>query len=214
MVTKIADIRNEYIKNSLTKKSVAKDPIEQFNIWIKEALEARVSEVNAMTLSTVTLENRPSGRIVLLKGVENDQFLFYTNYQSNKGKELDSNPYASLTFFWAELERQVRIEGKVKRVAPEVSDSYFYSRPIGSQIGAVTSPQSTPIDNREILEERAMKLSKKYQNQTIQRPAQWGGYGVIPDRVEFWQGRANRLHDRILYTLNDKNEWSTIRLAP
>lgn len=214
MTPNIADIRNEYIKHNLNKDCVEKHPVDQFKLWFKEAMKANVSEVNAMTLSTVTIDNKPTGRIVLLKGVDNGRFIFYTNYRSQKGIELDANPFASLTIFWAELERQVRIEGKVERVSSEISDAYFSSRPKGSQIGAVTSPQSTPIANREILEKRALQIEEQYKNTPVPRPAQWGGYGVIPRRIEFWQGRASRLHDRIVYELNENQEWNTVRLAP
>lgn len=215
MNTNIADIRKDYIKNELSKKNTSNDPIAQFKKWFDEALKSDVAEVNAMTLSTVTKYNRPTGRIVLLKGIEDNRFVFYTNYQSDKGKELDNNPFAGLTFFWNELERQVRIDGKVERVAPEVSTAYFQSRPRESQIGAYTSPQSTPIANRQVLEERFTKLTKEFEGkETIERPMQWGGYAVIPDRIEFWQGRPSRLHDRVLYTLNDKGDWDKVRLAP
>ncbi|MDH5475766.1 MAG: pyridoxamine 5'-phosphate oxidase [Cyclobacteriaceae bacterium] len=209
----IADIRNDYIKHILTVDSTADHPVTQFSTWFDEALKAKVEEVNAMTLSTINLDNRPTARIMLLKGIENEQFIFYTNYQSNKGKGIEKNPYVALTFFWPELERQVRIEGRVEKVAPEVSTTYFKSRPVGSQIGALASPQSAEIANRAILEERVKNLTKKYADKSIERPAQWGGYAVTPDRMEFWQGRASRLHDRVQYTLAD-NKWTKVRLAP
>ncbi len=212
-MTNIASIRTDYIKNQLNKEGVLDNPVEQFSAWFKEALTAKVSEINAMTLSTVKPNNRPTSRIVLLKGVEDGKFLFYTNYLSNKGKELAENPYAALTFFWWELERQVRIEGKIALVSPEQSDQYFNSRPRGSQISAATSPQSAVIDNRQILEERSAKIESKYANKEVVRPSQWGGYALVPDYFEFWQGRANRLHDRITYQLEDQS-WSKQRLAP
>ena len=201
-MTNIADIRTDYIKHQLNKEEVLDNPIDQFSLWFKEALTAEVSEVNAMTLSTVKLDNRPTSRIVLLKGVESGQFIFYTNYLSNKGKEIAANPYGALTFFWGELERQVRIEGKIALVSKKQSDQYFNSRPRGSQISAATSPQSAIIDNRQILEERATSIENKYASKEVTRPSQWGGYALIPDYLEFWQGRANRLHDRIVYSRN------------
>lgn len=213
-MTKIADIRTDYIRHKLNKEEALDNPVEQFSEWFKESLKAEVSEVNAMNLATVKSDNRPSSRIVLLKGIEKGQFLFYSNYLSNKGKELANNPYAALTFFWWELERQVRIEGKITLVSPEQSDQYFNSRPRGSQISAATSPQSAVIDNREILEERSANIEKKYANKEVKRPSQWGGYALIPDYIEFWQGRANRLHDRIAYKLEEDQTWSKNRLAP
>lgn len=210
----IADIRQDYIKHALSKESTAANPIEQFNIWFNEAMEAEVKEVNSMTLSTVSDLNRPSSRIVLLKGVEEGQFIFYTNYQSNKGRQIESNPYVSLNFFWHELERQVCIEGKAVKVDTKTSSSYFESRPRASQIGAHTSPQSTPVTNRTILEERFAKLTQEFGDAPIERPAQWGGYAVFANKLEFWQGRASRLHDRILYSLDEDNQWSKVRLAP
>lgn len=214
MTHNIADIRNDYIKHVLNKESTSDNPIIQFKNWFDEALKAEVTEVNAMTLSTVNKENRPSARIMLLKGIEEEQFIFYTNYQSDKGNQMEENPFVALTFFWPELERQVRIEGKIEKVSPEVSSAYFQSRPKDSQIGALASPQSTPIANRKILEERVTNLTKAYKNKSIERPTQWGGYAVTPDRIEFWQGRANRLHDRVQYSLKENNKWTKIRLAP
>lgn len=214
MTHNIADIRNDYIKHVLNKESTSDNPIIQFKNWFDEALKAEVTEVNAMTLSTVNKENRPSARIMLLKGIEEEQFIFYTNYQSDKGNQMEENPFVALTFFWPELERQVRIEGKIEKVSPEVSSAYFQSRPKDSQIGAIASPQSTPIANRKILEERVINLTEVYKNKSIERPAQWGGYAVTPDRIEFWQGRANRLHDRVQYSLKENNKWTKVRLAP
>ena len=213
-MTNIADIRTDYIKYQLTKESTLDNPVEQFSAWFQEALIAEVHEVNAMNLATIKSDNRPSSRIVLLKSVDNGKFLFYSNYLSNKGKELSNNPYAALTFFWSELERQVRIEGKITLVSKEQSDQYFSSRPRGSQISAATSPQSAVIDNRKILEERAANIESKYASKEVTRPSQWGGYALIPDYMEFWQGRANRLHDRIIYQLDEDNDWNKSRLAP
>lgn len=210
----LADIRKEYAKASLDISIVDKDPIRQFEAWFREAMAAEVEEPNAMHLATVNSDGRPSGRIVLLKGVEENMFIFYTNYQSKKGLEIEQNPACALTFFWPPLERQVRIEGIAFRVDSEVSDAYFKSRPRGSQIGAWASPQSSMIETRLILEERVHQLEKKYENrEVIPRPHQWGGYKVDPYRIEFWQGRPNRLHDRIEYTKSD-GVWKIFRLAP
>lgn len=210
----ISEIRKEYAKASLDASIVDKDPIRQFEIWFKEALQAEVEEPNAMHLATVNSAGRPSGRVVLLKGIENNMFVFYTNYQSKKGIELEKNPACALTFFWPELERQVRIEGMADRVDSENSDAYFKSRPRGSQVGAWASPQSTPIKNRVILEERVQQMEKKFeQSPTVPRPNQWGGYKIDPFLIEFWQGRPSRLHDRIEYTKVD-GTWQIYRLAP
>lgn len=209
----IATIRKEYTKASLDAATIAKDPIQQFNTWFNEAVTATVPEPNAMNLATVN-GGRPASRIVLLKGVENGMFVFYTNYQSSKGKELEQNPACSLTFFWPELERQVRIEGIASRVDAKRSDEYFQSRPRGSQIGAWASPQSSIIDSRVLLEERAKQLEEKFKGQDkLPRPQQWGGYEVNPMLIEFWQGRASRLHDRIVFTKVD-DVWKVNRLAP
>jgi pyridoxamine 5'-phosphate oxidase len=177
-------------------------------------MKAEVLEANAMTLATVDSNNKPSARIVLLKGVENSKFIFFTNYQSDKGKELDHNPACALTFFWPELERQIRVEGTASRVDAIRSEMYFQSRPRGSQIGAWASPQSSIIDNREILEERVLKLEERFRGQTVlPKPQQWGGYEIDPVLIEFWQGRPSRLHDRIQYT-RIEGEWKRNRLAP
>jgi pyridoxamine 5'-phosphate oxidase len=210
----LSDIRREYSKASLDTDSILPDPIKQFEKWFNEALEAKVLEPNAMSLATINEDNRPSSRIVLLKGVEQNMFVFYTNYQSVKGKELDANPACALTFFWPELERQIRIEGVASRVDEIRSERYFQSRPRGSQVGAWTSPQSTIIENRKILEDRAVEIEKKFDGlETLPKPKQWGGYQVAPMIIEFWQGRANRLHDRIEYCWIDE-AWKTYRLAP
>ncbi|HET9053209.1 MAG TPA: pyridoxamine 5'-phosphate oxidase [Cyclobacteriaceae bacterium] len=210
----LASIRKEYSKAVLDIKSVSQNPIRQFTTWLEEALVAEVPEPNAMHLATVTESGRPAARIVLLKGVENDRFVFYTNYQSRKGKELDQNPACSLTFFWPELERQVRIEGVASRIDEKRSEKYFQSRPRGSQIGAGASPQSSMISDRLLLEERAKQMEEKFKEQAVlPKPNQWGGYEIDPLMMEFWQGRPSRLHDRILYTKDD-GVWKINRLAP
>lgn len=210
----LADIRSEYSKLSLDKSTVEADPLRQFEKWFQEVMNAGCMEPNAMHLATVNADGGPSSRIVLLKGLENSKLQFFTNYQSKKGKELENNPACALTFFWPELERQVRIEGLAGRVEARVSDKYFQSRPRGSQIGAWSSPQSSLIQDREILEQRSAELEKKFQDKNpLPRPNQWGGYEIEPLLIEFWQGRPNRLHDRIQYTRVD-NQWQIHRLAP
>ncbi len=211
----IAAIRKNYSKQALTEASVTANPIAQFNAWLEEALQAEVNEPTALVLATVNAAGRPSARVVLLKDVSADGFTFFTNYDSRKGRELAQNPFAAITFFWPELERQVRIEGKVVKVAPEVSDTYFHSRPKGSQIGAWASPQSAAIASREQLENADKELSQQYKDAVvIPRPAHWGGYQLQPDLVEFWQGRPNRLHDRLVYEQQPDGNWSIKRLAP
>ncbi|SFF87339.1 Pyridoxamine 5'-phosphate oxidase [Pontibacter chinhatensis] len=210
----IADIRVNYRKHALTEDSVAGHPIEQFKVWLQEAIEAQAEEPTALVLSTVNAAGKPSARVVLLKGVDAQGFSFYTNYNSRKGQELDQHPYASLTFFWPALERQVRIEGKVGRVSPQESDAYFHSRPRGSQIGAWVSPQSQVIPSRQVLEQREMELAEEFAGtELVPRPEHWGGFRLEPDYVEFWQGRPSRLHDRIAYEL-ENGIWQVKRLAP
>lgn len=210
----LSAIRTDYSKSKLDIQSVDKDPLIQFEKWFKQAIEAKALEPNAMNLATLSEKGTPSSRIVLLKGIEKSQFVFYTNYQSQKGRELEHNPACALNFFWPELERQIRIEGVVSRVSAKASDEYFQSRPRESQVGAWASPQSTMIDNREILEERAKQIDVKYKGlEVLPRPKQWGGFGVTPFEIEFWQGRPSRLHDRIVYTKTD-NRWNINRLAP
>ncbi|MEM9296845.1 MAG: pyridoxamine 5'-phosphate oxidase [Bacteroidota bacterium] len=214
MSLSIADIRAEYSKHTLDISDVQGDPIEQFQLWFDEANKVEISEVNAMHLSTVNPNGMPSSRIILLKGIENNGFVFFTNYQSDKGKDLDANPAAALLFFWKELERQVRIQGHVEKISKDDSEQYFQSRPKGSQIGAWTSPQSTVIESRELLEEREKAIAEKYKDEEVlPKPEQWGGYILKPIRIEFWQGRPNRLHDRILYSQVD-GHWKINRLAP
>ncbi|MDB5117964.1 MAG: pdxH, partial [Mucilaginibacter sp.] len=190
------------------------NPIKQFEIWFNEAIEARVLEPNAMTLATATPDGRPSARIVLLKGYNTDGFAFYTNYLSRKGKEITKNPLGALTFFWGELERQVRIEGTIEKLSKEQSERYFHSRPKSSQIGALASPQSQEIADRETLETKMSELEAEYADKEIPKPSFWGGYILKPRLIEFWQGRPSRLHDRILFKKTDNKNWKKVRLAP
>lgn len=208
----VADIRQKYEKFELLEASLAATPLEQFSIWFNEALQAQVPEPNAMTLATTTTEGRPSARIVLLKGYDEQGFVFFTNYTSRKGKELAANPYASLLFFWPALERQVRLEGSIEKVTAAESDEYFHSRPLGSRIGAWVSPQSQPITRAE-LESRTLTLTESL-GSNPERPDHWGGYRLKPDYVEFWQGRPSRLHDRLVFQRDDNGPWSRLRLAP
>lgn len=210
----IAKIRTEYARHSLGEKDVDANPISQFRKWLREALTAQVLEATAMNMATLSAQGIPSSRIVLLKEVKDNGFVFYTNYQSNKGRELELNPVTALNFFWPELERQVRIQGTVKKASKEDSEKYFQERPKSSQIGAWASPQSAVIKGRKILEEREKQLREKFEGQDVlPKPEQWGGYIVEPFLVEFWQGRPSRLHDRIVYTLED-SKWKISRLAP
>ncbi|MBB5215111.1 pyridoxamine 5'-phosphate oxidase [Parapusillimonas granuli] len=207
----VADIRQNYEKFELLEASLAATPFEQFTLWFDDALKAEVPEPNAMTLATTTPDGRPSARIVLLKGFDRDGFVFYTNYSSRKGQELAGNPYAGLLFFWPALERQVRIEGRIEKTSAQESDEYYRSRPLGSRIGAWVSPQSRPITRAE-LEARAIELTGKLGDDPA-RPEHWGGYRLRPDYVEFWQGRPSRLHDRLVFKLEDE-AWVKSRLAP
>ncbi len=210
----IADIRKDYRLRTLTEIAVEADAVKQFGKWWDEAVNSDIDEVNAVTLATATLEGKPSARIVLLKGYDENGFLFYSNYTSNKGHELAHNPLACMVFFWKELERQVRIEGIIEKVDSEESDHYFASRPEGSRIGAWASPQSMVIEKREIIEANVLKYQKRFADQNIPRPAHWGGYRLKPISIEFWQGRSNRLHDRLQYTLQEDATWKIERLAP
>ena len=209
----IAGIRKDYRLESLREKDVKANPMQQFSVWWDEAIKSEIDEVNAMTLATVGSSGKPSARIVLLKGYTDEGFVFFTNYLSHKGAEMDENPNVALVFFWKELERQIRIEGTVEKISEEDSDTYFNSRPEGSKIGAWASPQSTPIAGRHIIEENVQKYTEKFNTEKLTRPPHWGGYMVTPVKIEFWQGRSSRLHDRIQYTLRG-NEWNIERLAP
>lgn len=208
----VADIRQRYGKFELLESDMATTPTEQFRRWFSQALEAGVQEPNAMTLATLGPDLHPSARIVLLKGFDERGFVFYTNYQSRKGRELAAHPRASLLFFWQPLERQVRIEGRVEQTSPEESEEYFRSRPLESRIGAWVSPQSQPI-SREDLEARKRKLTESLGDDPA-RPPHWGGYRVVPHYMEFWQGRPSRLHDRVAYRLQAESHWTLQRLAP
>jgi pyridoxamine 5'-phosphate oxidase len=210
----IANIRKEYKLQTLAEKDVLKDPIAQFDKWWQEAIHSNLEEVNAMTLATASADGMPDARIVLLKGVDENGFVFFTNYESAKGQQLLENPRASLVFFWAALERQVRISGLVSLTSSKVSDKYFDSRPEGSRIGAWASPQSQVIESREWLEDAEKRLRGESLEHPKHRPPYWGGYQVRPTRMEFWQGRPSRLHDRILYTLQGNGNWKIERLAP
>lgn len=209
----IADIRKEYRLHTLDEKDVAADAIEQFTKWWKDALASEILEVNALTLATAAKTGKPSARTVLLKGFDENGFVFFTNYESHKGKEINENACVALVFFWKEIERQIRIEGTCKKTPDEENDTYFFSRPEGSRIGAWASPQSEIIKNRNIIEENADKFLNQFKS-NIPRPPHWGGYRVMPQLIEFWQGRSNRLHDRIQYTKTDSGSWKIDRLAP
>lgn len=209
----ISSIRKDYQLQSLSEQDVAADPFDQFAQWWDQAVKSEIDEVNAMTLATVDHHNRPSARIVLLKDFNPSGFVFYTNYESDKGKQIQHNPNAALVFFWKELERQVRIEGICEKLSSSESDAYFKSRPIGSRIGASASPQSRVIADRSILTEKVTALEKQFPTGEIPRPEHWGGFRLIPATIEFWQGRRSRLHDRIKY-LRSGGAWSVVRLAP
>jgi pyridoxamine 5'-phosphate oxidase len=214
MAGTIAAIRKNYSQKSLSETEVAADPIQQFSGWWDEAVASEIDEVNAMTLATASLDGMPAARIVLLKDFSAGGFSFFTNYNSFKGQQLAENPKACLVFFWKELERQVRITGLIEKLPAAASDAYFQSRPVGSQVGAIASPQSQVIENREWLDEHYAKLEKSLAAQQIERPSHWGGYIVRPVIVEFWQGRPSRLHDRLQYTLDESGTWKIERLAP
>lgn len=209
----LQNLRQDYRAAELSEKEIVKNPIAQFEKWFADAVNAEIFEPNAMTLATADKTGRPNARMVLLKGFDETGFSFYSNYLSQKGKEIKRNPQGCLLFFWGELERQVRIEGKIEKLDKETSEAYFHSRPVGSQIGAIVSPQSQVISDRDVLEKKVTELTTQYEGKTIPKPAHWGGYIVKPTSIEFWQGRSSRLHDRIKYTLVN-NVWKIERLAP
>ncbi len=210
----INTLRHDFTKQTLDKKDVNEDPVLQFEKWFKEAVDAKVNEPNAMGLSTVSAAGKPSSRIVLLRNFDKKGFVFYTNYNSRKGTEINENSNAALLFFWPELERQVRIEGVLTKQTAEESDQYFNTRPRESKLGAWSSEQSKKIESREILDRAYENNSKKFQDKEISRPDFWGGYLLSPTMLEFWQGRPGRLHDRILYTLSSNSTWLIDRLSP
>lgn len=210
----VADLRKEYTFQGLKETDADPNPFQQFRKWFDQALAAQLPEPNAMTLATATQDCKPRARMVLLKSFDERGFVFYTNYESQKGQELADNPQASLVFWWAELERQVRIDGRIEKVSDQTSDEYFHSRPLSSQLGAWASEQSQVISDRSVLELRLQTLKTEYENKEIPRPPHWGGYRVIPTEIEFWQGRPSRLHDRLRYRRKDETSWLIERLSP
>ena len=210
----IAALRHDYVAHGLRRADLDPDPIKQFAKWFGEAAAAQIRDVNAMSLATSTLDGKPSVRIVLLKAISDRGFVFFTNYNSAKARELEANPQAALTLFWVQLERQIRITGNVEKTSREESEEYFRSRPVGSQLGAWSSSQSEVIANREVLEASLAEVTERFAGTDVPLPPHWGGYRLNPDAVEFWQGRANRLHDRFRYRRAEGSSWLLERLAP
>jgi pyridoxamine 5'-phosphate oxidase len=210
----IADIRREYSRARLDEANVSRDPMVEFSRWFAEALEAQVPDPNAMTLATATPEGEPSARIVLLKGFDERGFVFFTDYRSRKGAELEANPLVALVFYWAELDRQIRITGGVSLTSREESEAYFKTRPLGSRLGAWVSHQSQVIPSRRVLEQGLREVEGRFPGGEVPLPPYWGGYRVVPDTIEFWQGRESRLHDRIRYVREEGREWRVERLSP
>ena len=210
----VSGVRTEYTSQGLRRSDLHPDPHRQFGAWFAAALAAEIRDVNAMSLATATSDGKPSVRIVLLKAFDEQGFAFFTNYYSEKAREIEGNPFAALAFYWPQLERQVRISGAVERTSREDSAAYFHSRPVGSQLGAWASKQSEIIDARQILEARLMEMTERFENRNVPLPPHWGGYRVKPNKFEFWQGRPNRLHDRFRYTIQSDGKWIIDRLAP
>ena len=211
----LANLRQEYKKHQLTEELAHSEPLQQFAVWFQEAMNSGVPEPNAFILATVSENGTPEARVMLLKGVDNGGFVFYTNYESDKAKDLADFPVATMCFLWLGLERQVRISGPVHKVTREESEQYFHSRPRESQIGAWVSPQSQPIPSRDFIEKRLQETMQKFQDkEIIPLPSNWGGYRLVPVEIEFWQGRPNRLHDRLLYSEHEDGRWEITRLAP
>ncbi len=207
------DLRKEYARASLDEATALPDPVKQFEKWFEEACASKLPEPNAMSISTVNAEGRPSSRIVLLKSFDQQGFVFFTNYESRKGRELEQNPFVSILFFWPELERQIRIEGKAEKISRAESLAYYFSRPVNSRLGAWASAQSAVIDSRRVLEKKWEEMKARFEGREIPIPDFWGGYRVVPDAFEFWQGRESRLHDRLYYR-QEKGLWNIARLSP
>ena len=210
----LESFRREYLSGGLSRKDLQDDPFDQFSLWMEQALGLGIIDPTAMTISTVALNGQPSQRIVLLKSFDAQGFVFYTNYESRKARELESNPQAAANFLWMPLQRQVNVIGRVERIPQAESLKYFLSRPLGSQLGAWTSPQSEVISSRSILEAKLDQLKRRFADGKVPLPDNWGGYRIVPESFEFWQGRPNRLHDRFIYRLSVEGQWTTERLAP